>query len=470
MFVNSVNLKKSGFLNSMSIDFGGSGMALFGYLWLPDFPVWAAVQSDVVEADTPVWVFRGGRLIAISEEARRRGVARGWTTTRASALVPQGISLPHDAAACAFAWEQVLAALYEHTPRIESVREGLAVFEVPTRKAEQRKLARWVAAIGGRCGVATGRALAELAAYTTPAGTIRNVDAGREAFFLNALPVETLEEAGISPHTIQRLRWFGWQSVGQIKALNRQLCEQFEDGAKLWRYVGAYPPGERQTARKRNGVSADATVSLGKESVLPYVPPPSVEARLVFEQSATEPAEWQMALYELLRQACEQLNGQGASSLSVAAETARGRRVTSCLLREPVNTARPLMVPARTLVEALLQEDECAAIEVRLGNLSVRTGQGVLFETTSQTTSQREAVLHDVVRRLDTRFSGAVQRLHIHDVYSPLPEEGFHLVPWLDAVARLEATPKPAVSTQKSLRSRRAIHPEGAARSMRIVR
>jgi len=369
-------------------------------------------------------------VVAVSDVARQCGIARGWAPQRALSLVPHAVALPHDAAACAFAWEQVLAALYEHTPRIEAVREGLAFFEVPTRKEAQQVLAVWVARTDACCGAATSRALAELAALSAPTGIVRCVRTGRESSFLNQIPVETLCEAGISSHTIERLQWFGLLRVRQLKSLSRrQLCEQFEDGAKVWRFARA------------------DDLEVGKQSVLPYVPPPAIEVRLSFEQAATQPHEWEAALDELLQRACGELNGRGASSLSIAVGTKNGRHATSRLLREPISIPRSLREPARAMICELLADDaELHALEIRLGNLSTNAKQGVLFETGAR----REDALLNVLHRLEARHNGAVRRIRARDLHSPLPEERFALVPWLDAVSRLEAASRKALSKKPS--------------------
>ena len=421
-------------------------MALFGYLWLPDFPVWSAIHAEPTLQSQPVFVHRGGRVIAVSAVARQHGIARGWTRQRALSLVPGAVALPLDSSACGFAWEQVLSALYEITPRIEAVREGRAVFEIPTRRQGQVALARLMRDLGACGGAATNRTLAELAAYSAPAGILRYVRAGREASYVDKTPVETLCEAGVSSHTVERLRWFGWQRVGQLKVSSgRQVCKQFEDGALLWRFAcaGAAPIA---IAEKRN--------------VLPHLPPPVIETRLAFEQAAREPGEWEAALDELLRRACSELNGRGAGSLSLAVETPHGRRAASRLLRESASGARSMQVPARAMLRDLLGRDELQALEVRLGSLDSGAKQGVLFETPDATSERHDAALREVLRRLEARHAGAVQKLQVRDPYSALPEERFALVPWLDAVSELEAASKSA-SLKQSVSSKQAV--KGAA-------
>jgi len=247
-------------------------MAQFGCLWIPDFPVWAAVRADPSLQFQPVVVHRGGRIISLSEGARGRGVRCGWSITRAQSLLPQAVVLPLDSAACEFAREQVLSALYGLTPRIESVssrhsHHALAFFEVPTRKAQREKLSHLIEVWNASGGVATRRSIAELAAYLAPPGQTRTVAFGREDAFLDRVPMSILREAGIFSDTVQRLEWFGWHQVGHLRAMSRsQLLEQFEDGGRLLRFVHL----SQRVAETR--------------PVSNYLPPRTIEERLVLKR------------------------------------------------------------------------------------------------------------------------------------------------------------------------------------------
>ncbi len=409
-------------------------MAQFGCLWIPHFPVWAAVRADPSLQFQSVLVHRGRRIIAMSDGARQRGMCCGWTAARAQSLLPQAVVLPLDSAACEFAWEQVLSALYGLTPRIESASSrhpyhALACFEVPTRKAQREKLSSLIVEWQATCGVASRRSVAELAAYLAPPGQTRTVAFGREDAFLDRVPMSILREAGISSDTVQRLEWFGWRQVGHLRSMSRsQLLEQFEDGGRLLRFVHL-----SQRVAETRPVSA-------------YIPPPAIEERLAFETPATQPCEWEGALHELLERAAQRLSGQSTLSLSVAIETPHGRAAASCLLREPVSAARPLQVPARTLLRSLLTEGIAVeAIEVRLGLLEQRGEQGTLFEAKSN--GQQRLALRRVLSHLEARYAGALQCLRLRDEHTPLIEDRYHSIPALELLPSLaeRASSRPTI-------------------------
>jgi nucleotidyltransferase/DNA polymerase involved in DNA repair len=405
-------------------------MAQFGCLWIADFPVWAATRADPSLQFQPVVVHRGGRIVALSSGAWQHGVCRGWSVARAQSLLPHVTALALDSAAIKFAWEQVLAALYQLTPRIESVSaigaaSALAVFEMPRRLETQQKLARLITEWQASCGMASRRSVAELAALTTAGGAVKVIGFGNEDAFLDRVPMSVLIEVGLSAATVQRLEWFGWRHVGALRALSRhQLLEQFEDGGRLLRFVHL-----SQRAAETRPVSN-------------YIPPPAIEERMAFESAATQPAEWEAALDELLERATQRLCGQSTLSLSVAIETEQGRKVASRLLREPVNTARPLQVPARAMLRALLPAEKVAvqAIEIRLGQLSDRGEQGTLFE--AEANGQPRPALRRVLTHLEARYSGAMRCLRLRDAYAPLPEERYHSLPALELLPSLTEHPR----------------------------
>lgn len=395
-------------------------MALFGCLWISDFPVWAALQANPSLSSPLLCVQRAGRLTAVSPAALEAGVWRGWTPARALALHPHLVVLPFDAAACAFAWQQVLGALYELTPRIEPRQQGQAIFEVPSRPAGRRDLVRLTKRWEARCGVAETRALAELAALAAQVGQVQRVRRGEDVAFLKRVPVDVLGEAGVSPATMERLHWFGLHSVGSLRMIPaRQIKEQFPEGVMLARFTGTS--------------SSCAEV----RPVAAWTPPVVVEAHFAFEAPAIQPCEWELALAEVLERGYRALNGRGASSLGVAIETPQGRRAASRLLREPVTTASALRAPAQRLLDGLLGQSrtELQRIEVRLGDLSDVARQQVLWATSEQ----RRSELQGVLRRLEARHAGALQRLQARDIHAPLPEERFTLVPALEGKSQREA-------------------------------
>jgi hypothetical protein len=163
-----------------------------------------------------------------------------------------------------------------------------------------------------------------------------------------------------------------------------------------------------------------------------------VAQRFVFESAAQSPEQWANALTETLQKLESELNGRGALHLSLVAEVhGKARAITTKTLRERIGTAARLYEPARSMLCALLSEgDELETFAIRLSDLGDESWQDSLFATQEK----RTRALKDALRQLETRLPGAVARLQARDVFSPLSEERFEMVP-LD-VERLDVTTK----------------------------
>jgi nucleotidyltransferase/DNA polymerase involved in DNA repair len=382
-------------------------------------------QEDASLCGRPFAVQRGGRVVAVSDSARECGVACGWSVGRARSLAPQVLLVPHDAALVARAQRQVLAELYACTPRIEvrgGMHGGLIAFEFPHSQSNRRLLAALVACWQAHCGTARDRITAHLAALTVEQGHTRRVAPGRENVFLARVDVQVLAHAGVSPRTIERLKWFGLRHVSDLQPLPaRQLQAQFKDGALLARF-------------QRSHSSAEVAVKT-------FTPDAGIHTRHVFEQAATEPGECLLALDEAVKEAPALLNGRGANSLALCLETSAGKRTASRLLREPMFSPRSLYDIARALLRELFETGvgEVQVLEVRLDNLESRTEQGELWATRAR----RHLGLAQVLGRLEARQAHAVLRLRARDVHAPLLEERFELVPALE-LASPRGAPHPA--------------------------
>ena len=401
-------------------------MSVFGWMWIPEFPVWVAERALPALRGQPVVVHRNGRAIARSETAQQRGIGADWTVARAQSLVPQVLAVPYDAAACAHAWEQVLDELWQLTPRLEennthdkgqSYPQGRVCFEVPTRRAERHQLLQLVTGWEAHCGVATNRALAELASCVSMSGRVELVKSGGETAFVRNVPISALAHAGVSAATIERLQWFGLWTVARLRVLLRdQLIAQFPEGALLARFAHA-----GFAAREVRPVAA-------------YRPLPRSEARHVFEHPATEPSEWNGALEELLSHTIRELNvnGQGAGVLWIDV-TLRGQsefKHTSRILREPVTAARALWEPAQALLHKLLPNADDA--------------------------------LREVLAHLEKRCPQSVLRLHERDPHAVLCEERFSYIP---------ALPLPSNHTTQVLAApfaRNSLARDSIARNIRV--
>lgn len=389
-------------------------MALFGCFRLQNFPAWVVSSENKLLGLAAFFVHHKDRIVAVSERGHDTGIRVGWTPQRALSLVPDAVGVPLDISTCAYAWRQVVAKLYEHTPRIEIVREGMAYIEVPTRKEQQQALSQLVCEMNAQCGIANSRIVAELAALQAVPGKIFPVSEKQVNGFLDFVPVEALVLAGISEVTVERLKWFGWGQLGSLRDVeNRYFLEQFEDGALVARYAAA---GSRKSWAQETA------------PIRAYVPPPVITARILFDVPATEPCEWEPALPELIKRACGALNGQETASLTLIAITSKGRKAGSCLLRESMNEPRRLLNAATDLSRSLIPACDVHSLEVELGSLGVHLHQEELWETNRH----RQSKILDSILQLKSRGISDVIRFRLRDAFASKPEEAFETVLWLD--------------------------------------
>ncbi len=448
-------------------------MLRFFCVWIPDFAAWAAARHDPAlqalagqalerrdpaRRDTPLLIYRGGRVIAASPAARESGVQVGWSLPRAQALLPEATALPHHAALMALAWQEVLQTLYGLTPYLESLRpglalaSGLAVASLKSATAARAQLQAW----GAQAGIADDRTTAELAALTAPPGELHIVPPGAGRDFLSQVAIHHLAEVGISAATIERLGWFGWRTVGDLHSLTRQqLRAQFPEGELLFRYA---------QARDVRPVAA-------------YWPPPVLQAHFEFEEPVCEPWEWEPVLDHLLEQVQDQLDGRSARTITIGLEARRAgsgaaRRVSrKRLLREPVAALPRLRAEAR-LVLAMLQnalhghslQSQCtngrgAPLAVAMTRLEVELGGLEDTGAVQHNLFAARPAVYAVLAALEARFPGAVQRIVTLDRHAYLPEAGFRLVPLTAADLRPPHVPKPVSrrrAVTRTLAKRRA--------------
>lgn len=421
---------------------------------IPDFPTWAALGSDASLAATcagaaavagrDLLIYSSGRIISASAGARRAGVGNGWSLQRAQSLLPEAICLARSASTEAAAWQGVLRSLNEVTPLLESVRPGLALLHVEPPSAIFAFLRQTClygsAHDGAHGGMADDRTTAELTAYSAKAGTLRVLKPVRGHSFLHTVPVDTLAYVGVGSETIQRLHWFGWHHVGDLRAATRkQLVQQFLEGELLYCYAQA-------------------------KDVRPigwYAPPPTVQAHFVWDEAVREPAEVEPVLELLLQQAVAQLQGRSTQEITVKAETinaegaegfcADHRLLREPLMGEPLTDFKLLHLTAQQVLQSALCNRAGVPIqrlEVELGGLAQpRPLQGRLFGV------ERPGV-QAALRAVERRFPGAVRRLIVQDAHAYVPERFARLEP-LDAKQVAAISTSTPYSAKRSTRSRK---------------
>ena len=329
-------------------------------------------------------------------------------------MLPDAISLPQITVPVELIWDDLLSALYELTPQIESMRPGMALLQMGSESALKPRLEQWQ----GQGGAADDRATAELAALTAPPGKLRRVGPGRSRTFLRQVPMATLREVGVKDAVIERLGWFGWHHISQLRSVTKsQLVAQFETGELLFRYAQA------------NDLHPVAS----------YVPAPCVTVRFAFEEPTREPCEVEPVLDLLVERATAKLNNRLSSSVTVALESdshyidqqhpdqqtlgqhpLRRQR----LLKDPTSDPRLLREAALFALRGLWRaEIKVAAIEVGFGGLMApQAAQKALFAACRPSAET-------ALRAVEHRFPRMLRRIVMIDPHAYLPEEGFRLEP-----------------------------------------
>jgi nucleotidyltransferase/DNA polymerase involved in DNA repair len=421
----------------------------FGCLLIEQFPVWAAHFQNPLLAAQPLLITHRGEVLSASRDALACGVRVGWTLARAQSICPQAQVRAYNAAECTLVWEELLASLYGLTPCIEPIKPGVAFFEPPAHLNELAVLSRLINTWDGKAAIAPDRPTVELFTHRTALGRLQRLSNEAHYRFLSQTPAALLAQVGISSYTIERLKWFGFKSIADLQRLTRQqvACQFFQAEAKddarlLWKYSRA------------------GTEAADRQPVQSYRLQPFRSARIVFEQAATCPTEWEQALCDITQQVTAQLNGLGAGALRVHAETSTGPLAVGKLLREKVSSSRTLFHAARELLLSLLNGQNSGsditieALEIRLLQLGGHGTQNTLFSSrecekaktcnspsnspaTSKRRTNRAAVnekpvpneLASAVKSIESRFPQSMWRIALRDAYATLPDERYSLKP-----------------------------------------
>ncbi|MEV5827349.1 DNA polymerase Y family protein [Spirillospora sp. NPDC052242] len=242
-------------------------------VWCPDWPVTAAG----IDAATPGAVVSGGRVAACSAAARADGVRRGQALRDAQRRCPGLVVRDRDADAEGRAFEAVVAAVAELTPKVEVVRPGLLA--VPVRGAARfyggeeslRVLLQdAVVEAGHDCGtgIADGLFAAELAARAGNGGVV--VPEGGAAEFLAPYSPVVLGR----PELAELLWRLGVRTLGAFAALpaGRVAARFGAEGALAHRLARGEEP--------RPLAAVDGAADLAAHTV--FDPPAERADRVVF--------------------------------------------------------------------------------------------------------------------------------------------------------------------------------------------
>jgi len=172
-------------------------------LWVPDWPVVAAMAEAGLTSDAPAAVLHGRGMVAVSAAARAAGVRRGQRKRLAQRACPDITILTHDEARDARAFEAVAAAAEQVVAGVEISRPGLLM--IPADGAarfhggEEALAEALVTAVVEYAGCESSVGAADgLLAAVVAARTSSLVPPGQSQAFLAPLPVDTLAAAAMA--------------------------------------------------------------------------------------------------------------------------------------------------------------------------------------------------------------------------------------------------------------------------------
>ncbi len=227
-------------------------------LWVPDWPVVAALNEGLAGAHQPVALYDGRGVAALSAQARAQGVRRGMRKRSAQAMCPDLVLLGVDEGRDVRAFEPVVQALEEVVPLLTPMRPGLVLTGArgPARYlggeeqvAQQLVGAAAEAGAEAQVGVADGLLAAVLAARgdaVLAPGTSADFLAGRDVREL--IHVTTTRQARAEMTELTGvLRRLGLHTLGALAELpSRQVHARFgalgEQAQRLASGLDAHPP------------------------------------------------------------------------------------------------------------------------------------------------------------------------------------------------------------------------------------
>ncbi|WP_448060467.1 DNA polymerase Y family protein [Cellulomonas hominis] len=243
-------------------------------VWVPDWPVVAAVRSEQVEPHLPAAVHDGRRVTAVSALARAQGVRRGMRRRQAQGCCPELVLLAADEGRDVRLFEPVAAAVETVVAGIEVARAGLLL--LPAGGAaryhgtEEVLAERLVAAVarqaGDEChvGTADGLLAAVLAARTDGA-----VPPGRSREFLARRGVEDLVHAAVQDGAVEEVNRLvdlfgrlGLRRLGDLAALPTGDVHARFGTWGTWAHTLARGEDLRPPARRRPEADLEVSCAL----------------------------------------------------------------------------------------------------------------------------------------------------------------------------------------------------------------
>lgn len=232
-------------------------------VWVPDWPVAAAVAEGVAPAYLPVAVHDGHGITAVSARARSEGVRRGMRRRTAQGLCPDLVLVPADSGRDVRAFEPLVQAAETVVSGVEVARPGVVLLPArgPARHVGSEEalaealVGRVAEETGAECqvGIADGVLAAVLAAregVIVPVGTAAAFLAPRDVRDLRHV-TGTREAWTETEMLTDLLRRLGLRTLGAFAGLERRdVLARFgavgEQAHRLARGLDVRPPVARR--------------------------------------------------------------------------------------------------------------------------------------------------------------------------------------------------------------------------------
>ncbi|MCC2313200.1 DNA polymerase Y family protein [Cellulomonas xiejunii] len=263
-------------------------------VWVPDWPVVAAMAADEVPVDAPAAVHDGRRVTAVSALARADGVRRGMRRRQAQGVCPELVLLPADDARDVRLFEPVAAATETVVAGVEVARPGLLLLPAGgaaryhgSEEALAERIVDAVArATGHECGVGTADGLLA-AVLAARSGAV--VEPGVSGVFLAPHGVTELVHATTTPEQaaevarlVDLLHRLGLRTLGAFAALPAPDVHARFGRLGTWARTLARGLDERPPARRRP--EADLEVSTDLDPPVDRVDTATFAGRRLAEQ------------------------------------------------------------------------------------------------------------------------------------------------------------------------------------------
>lgn len=209
-----------------------AGAARRVVLWVPDWPVAAAVAEGLVDPQLPVAVHDNRGVVVASAAARAAGVRRGMRRRSAQQLCPELVLVATDQVRDARAFEPLVQAVETVVAEVEVVRPGMVVFlargpvrHVGSEDALAEQLIGTVATeTGAECQVGVGDGLltamlAARAGVLVPPEASAAFLAGQDVGALS-LAASTRQASAETAELVDLLRRLGLRTLGAFATLD----------------------------------------------------------------------------------------------------------------------------------------------------------------------------------------------------------------------------------------------------------